>query len=578
LESAWIPLAHGLFLLKISAIHAVFSEWGGVMQYFAGRGLLSGEGYGGWTAGFWPPLYSLLLGLAGSVGDGFAAGKTLSALASVGLLWVAYHLALLLVRRRAVAIAVQIVLPLTPFFAYESLQVHNHMLDAFLLIAGLFLFLRALESSSSRRWLQAGAVCGLAALTRYTSLPLIVLPFFLFFIWRKGGDAHETGAVAPGTVDIARGMSKDAKAPMRRVFRAGVIFAAAFAVVITPWLVLNTVWNGWPSHTLEYLNICAGIHRYAWHAHSLEMLWRATATLPYENIWDVFTAAPHPYLYNMKWNLVHATPLLMSQVGVLGPLLLPAILLGPWTLARRRWVVVYGIWAVYLLVTSQAYHTEYTFLAWTVVEVIVIVASLRWLVERLEGVLPSLRSRFLWIPLLVAMVLGSLLFNEFKFLRYPEEDHAASLADVREVAEALRQADPHLRDKVIMAIDPARAYYAGSRFLMTPLEYRGSVDGLVRYEGLGPKVRAYAPKVPASMPLDQLCADYLVFTRDDPDRPWWGLREPADFSFLLDPDSERIPEGFTPVYRSTKVVVYRIGRKKTATGIPSGPGGRRTWE
>ena len=59
----WIPLLYAVILIPLFFLHDTFEEWDGVMQFFAGREILTGFGYNGWTSHFWPPLYSLLIGI-----------------------------------------------------------------------------------------------------------------------------------------------------------------------------------------------------------------------------------------------------------------------------------------------------------------------------------------------------------------------------------------------------------------------------------------------------------------------------------------------------------------------------------
>jgi hypothetical protein len=51
----WIPILYGTALIFLSPIHGLFSEWGGVMQYFAGQEILLGKGYHGWALSFLAP-------------------------------------------------------------------------------------------------------------------------------------------------------------------------------------------------------------------------------------------------------------------------------------------------------------------------------------------------------------------------------------------------------------------------------------------------------------------------------------------------------------------------------------------
>ena len=547
-RSWWIPAGYGLVLSGVAPIHSIFDEWGGVMQYFAGGELLAGHGYRGWTAGFWPPLYSLLVGMGSHFAPGFEVGRAISMVSSVALLVVAYHLALRLTRHEGVAWSTQILLPLTPLYLYESLQAHNHMLDAFLFLSGLLLFLRAIQTSSMGRWIAAGLVCGLAALTRYTSAVLLVLPLVLVVAerWIPAG-------------------GPDPAVSSRRHVRGVLVFLLFFVAVGLPWWIVNARWNGSPFHTLEPLNVCVGIFRDQWRAHSLQMLWHAAGVSSCTNLWDVFTAFPHPYLLNMKMNLTRSLPLLMRLAGPAGWLLVPGFVLGLWSSTRRSWLIVCGVAAAYLVATSQAYQPEYALLGWSAPSLILGVWFLVWFVGRLrDRIAPEGHGRLVrtagllsWPLVTAALVVVALAAGGLKVAEYAGEENRP-VAEASTVAAVLRVIDPELPGKVIMAIDPIWAYYAGSKYLETPMEYEGTAQGLVSYRGVSERLRRYAPKHPAGMPLDDLHADYLVVTRTAPDARWWSLREPRGFDYLLEPGSPRLPAGFVEVYRSEKVVVYRI--------------------
>jgi hypothetical protein len=133
------------------------------------------------------------------------------------------------------------------------------------------------------------------------------------------------------------------------------------------------------------------------------------------------------------------------------------------------------------------------------------------------------------------------------------------LVHLDEITRALKNHDPDIGSKVIMAIDPARAYYAGAKYLATPFEYAGSVDGLVDYKGISQRMRHYAPKYPSSMDESSLRADYLVYTRLDESNPWQP-QDSAQFAFLLDAKSSQIPSNFRPIYQSPEAVVYEVDR------------------
>jgi 4-amino-4-deoxy-L-arabinose transferase-like glycosyltransferase len=531
-----LPVCYALALIAVSPIHRWFEEWGGVMQYFAGKELLAGHGYQGWTSGFWPPLYSVLLGLGGLVTSGFAAGKVISILSAGGLMVVAFYLATELTHRKDIGYLTQVFLPLTPLFVFESLRVHNHMLDAFLFATGVLLFFRAMQRPSWRRMLLAGVVCGLAGLTRYTSYVLVALP--PFFVVRSR--------------------------PRRWSMKMAAAFWVGFVVISLPWWIENTALSGSPLHNREDLNICANMFRYEWHSHDLQTLWRCNAMWSFNGAAGWFLANPVRYLGNVRSNIEVSVELLLRCVGILGLFLLPALLNGFVSLRRRHWAALYTLLVLYVMACCQATIPDYSFLAWVAPLAVISLALAMELLDRLH-------DRFVWMQRhssrpLFFLALGALalMTTDFKVLRYTHSQDTA-MVEAKQVTQALQNHDPDLASKVIMAIAPGRAYYAGSRFVETPADYDGPVQGLVRYDGLDERVRSYAPRYPSTMPDDRLEADYLVYTRTADDAPYWELRELPEYSFLLDPHSSLVPANFEPVYASHMVVVYEIHRPTPET-------------
>ena len=179
-ESFFIPIIYFLILILLSPIHNTFDEWGGVMQFFAGQEIFSGLGYYGWAAGFWPPLYSILIGVGSKFTNGFDAGKLISIFSATILIYVIYQLSQELTGRRTTSLLAQLFLALSPIFVFQSIDVHNHMLNSLLLASGIWLFIKS--SNKQKLWIYflTGLVCGLAALTRFTSYILLILPFFSF--------------------------------------------------------------------------------------------------------------------------------------------------------------------------------------------------------------------------------------------------------------------------------------------------------------------------------------------------------------------------------------------------------------
>jgi hypothetical protein len=526
--SIWIPIAYAIILLLISPLHNTFNEWGGVMQYFAGQEILSGNGYQGWASHFWPPMFSVLISLASLLVSGFFAGKLISIIASAALVYVTFHFAIELMGQKWIGLWAQAFLVVNPLYFFESLRANNHLLDAMFFVAGLWLFFRALREPRPRRFVAAGLVCGLAGLSRHTSYVLIFLPFFLALV-----------------LDF------------RSSAKSAIAFWGGFTLISLPWWFFNTVQNGWPLDTWQHLNVCAGV--IFGFGGAGQNLWRCSGQSNINGVLDILAAYPVDYLKNVIRNIFESGKLLVRYGGVLIPFVIPAILDSFLSIKTERWVILFGELALSIFLVSQAFVNYWYFMNWIVMIILLSVAFVvRYLTRWQERYPMLIEYHFRSLSLILLVVIGIVL-TSLKLATYLDEGVSyLPLVDLDQVTQALKEHDPHLKTKIIMAIDPARAYYAGSKFLVTPSEYEGSAAGLVSYQGLSERLKAYAPKYPSDMEGDTLHADYLIYTRTPDNTPAWELQELPQFSFLLDPESDEIPENFKLVYQSINVVVYEI--------------------
>jgi hypothetical protein len=249
---------------------------------------------------------------------------------------------------------------------------------------------------------------------------------------------------------------------------------------------------------------------------------------------------------------------MVGSAGALAFLVVPGVLESLFSLRPNQLLATLGVLAASILIVSQAYLNSYYLLPWIVLTVAVSVVFLLDYVRRLESKFPSFHtihgSRLAMSLILIG---GALMCARVLRAYHNEPASYRSLVDAEEITLALKGHDPKIASKVIMSLDPARAYYAGAKYLATPFEYTGSVDGLVYYKDVSPRLRHYAPKYPSDMDESNLKADYLVYTRPQEDR-YWELHDPPQFSFLMDPKSDRIPGNFKPIYQSTNAVVYEV--------------------
>ena len=276
-----------------------------------------------------------------------------------------------------------------------------------------------------------------------------------------------------------------------------------------------------------------------------------------KGVTDIVTQYPVEYLHNFVQNIFQSSKLLIEYGGALAPFVLPALFESIFLLKLKHWIVLWSVLLLNVLLVSQAFVSEWFFLGWTVPITIVTVMFVLKYCDRIIGKYPILNQyhiRYLFLGFLIVVGFG-LTFNRLTTFLVAEQTYP-SLVEIGPVMQALKKHDPDIKSKIVMAIDPARAYYAGSKYLMTPLDYKGSIEDLVSFSGLDEQMKNYAPKCPSNMKESDLKANYLIYTKTP--AAWLGEHDLSQFSFLFDPISAKIPKNFKLIYRSTQVVVYEI--------------------
>jgi len=519
-HGVWIPLLYALLLLPLFFLHDTFEEWDGVIQFFAGREILTGSGYNGWASHFWPPLYPLLVGLGNLFIHGFAAAKLVSAVSSILLLYVAYEIAVELSNEKTTGLLTQLFLCLNPLYVLSSLQAENHMLDSFFFVSGLLFLLKSLKEKNAKTLLATGLLCGLAGLSRYTSYALVPTSLIVLML----------------ILDL------------KKAIRLSLVFVLGFALVSLPWWYYNTLANGSPLHTWQYMNIGAAVVP---KIEGKQEWWWSTQSR-FNGILGIVSAMPLAYLRNFARNVISSSKLLLMSAGVLVPFALPAVFASVIKLKRNALVALVGLTSMYIVVVSQAFVFEQVFLSWTVIMTSLSVMFLLDYVDSCEKRYAFLkRCRCIVWVIACLSVAGSIL-TFYRIVPYiSDKSDGGQLADSQSVTKALREHDPNIETKFIMAIHPARAYYVGAKYLMIPLYYEGSLDGLVTYEGMSERVKTYAQKYPSTIANSKIRADYVIYDIN-------VKRCLPQFAFLLDPSSKKVPRNFKVVYRSGKVVVYEV--------------------
>lgn len=520
LNPAFIPLCYGLISIIILHTHDTFEEWDGVAQLYEGQQILNGSGYIGWGSYFWPPLYSVLTGFLSLIFPGFFAAKLVSVISSVILVWIVYYLAFEICGSKKVALVAQLFISVNPIYNLLSIQAENHMLDT-LFFTGTFLFLiKSLKASSDKLYFISGLLAGFACLTRYTSYILVPCAFISIIL----------------------------SCGLKRSIKHFLYFAASFTVVSLPWWVANTIQNGSPLYSMQYLNIGCGIFK----GNSGWWWWYGQDS--YKSIKDIFLGNAELYINNFVNNLKKSMEYIFDSLGVLHLFPIPVLI---YVTIKKEYrqaaILVLTGMALFILLVSQAFVFEEVFLSWAVILTVLCIIAICDCCRKVAGIFYNLNKIYLYAIVFTFLIVIGFQMSEQRITQYLKYDDidGGQLVDYKEVCNTLIKVDDKIQEKSIMSIHPARSYYVGSGYLMLPTYYLGTVDGIVKYEGLSEKVINYAPKYKCGQKHSDYKADYLIY-----DEAAKALL--PQFAFLFDKDSKDIPENFQLIYHSDKVVVYKI--------------------
>jgi hypothetical protein len=514
---ALLPIA--LWLAFVA--HDLPEEFDGVLQTWAGSAVLEGRGYRGWASHFWPPLYTLLAGALEALWPRVLAVKLVSVVAAAWTVYQAQQIALLVTRSRSAEAFCAFSVACTPVFALGAIQAENHMLESALLLTACRMVMvpeRGDEAAQLRANIALGVVLGLAGLTRYTSY--VALPAF----------------VATTLLDFAR--------PRSSRIRSSLAIAAGFAAVSAPWWIYNAALNGSPLHTWQYLNIGSRVHP----AGKARWLWVDQAH--FRSVGEILLAYPERYVLNVATNLATSAKLVSLELGVLVPAGLIGLVLAR-RIARRSAARVFSLVSFgYVALASQAFVFGSALLP-----IVVLLATCAALAVFALG--EKMRSRA-WRRAFVAVTAACIALqvarSGLRLRTYTTKGEAYDQGNAEELAafiRSMRALDDDLGSRVVMAVNPGRAYVLGTRWVVPPREVARTPDDLVRMRGLSEPVLAYAAREPASLDLHDLRVDYLIY-----DVPL--AKHLPELKYLLRPRDKRVPRHFKPVFVSNDAVVYRI--------------------
>ena len=405
------------------------------------------------------------------------------------------------------------------------------MLDSLFYVSALTLLIVSVRTGRMRWFIAAGACAGLAGLSRYTSLSFVPAALVAIF-W------------------LARSRGSNPLS-LRRRLAACAAFAATFLLVEAPWLVANYRLNGSPIATWQYLNVGLSVMPRVWPITRMQWWWLYQERI--HSLGGVIAASRLEYLGNFAATVRAAEAMVRHDNGWIGLPGLLGVLALPWLLPRRgallsRWLIPVIAAACYVALVCQAFVFGEVFLSFSVLLGIAGMLLLRRLAQ-LRSWPTQVRTGAVALVLIVLLA-GNLAQSNRNMLQYLHNiDDDGELTKTAPVTRAL-QADPQISSKYVMALHGSRAYYAGSRYMCVPLYFRNADPvALVTYGGLPEAVRRWAPRYPFRPMVDR--ADYLIFDSA-------ARRYLPQFSYLMDPQTKRVPKTWKAIYAAPGVVAWKV--------------------
>lgn len=452
----WVLLPAAVALVSLvgyGSLHRdVFKEYDAVVQYFAGTELLAGHGYVGWTSHFWPPLHALLLALFGSP---FATGKVIAAASFVGSAVAIYFFARLHLGRGALPWYAVLLVCSSASVVILAIKVSTHAFETCFSLAAFTLYTYWLrERSSTGLLVSAAAVLSLAALTRYTSQSLAVVMCLHIVSPRRWRDV-----------------------------RSAAVFCLVYASLQSLWWIPNALLNGSPWATWQYQNIGLTIFPGG------EELWWWKGQAQFSGILQVIRAYPTRWSGNYVRNMLQSGWLIATTVGS-SPAAAAILALGAFGRVQslgaavgivKRHSLVIAACVVFSALCSVA------FVYWEALMPVTILAAAAVSIEALRSS-DTLFVRRLAICV-VAMNLAGAAVAVREYLIAQQTD-GGRLVDLRQIDDLL-MADPQIRSRVVESLTPARALYAGAKWIAAPTANVLNLCDAVEYN-LDPTIRERA--------------------------------------------------------------------------------------
>jgi len=454
--------------------HNTFGEWDGVLQYYAGKEMLYGQGYKGWASHFWPPLQPLLLAL----GNPFVIGKTIAVVSGFIILAGSYGIARVKELSIRESLLVTAVLGSNQTFLFHSSIVENHALEASMSVLGLYFALLFFKKAKSRFkppiaiLITAALFVGVAGLTRYTAYALaLAIALSLLFLMPK----------------------------IKEKFLYTSIFSLVFIGISLVWWVPNYIMNGSPLATWHYVNVGSNIHpggvQEFWWIHV------SNYTGMFEVISDFFKEFVIGFLKNIFNSLkILATSLtsvniISLVVTSLGGLYL--VITGSTTNKLKSNFV--GILYLMIYITVCSIALSFTSALFPVICIFILLFFI------------ALSKQLKFFKICAIILIGlNLVGSYFAFTNFldVEASDDGTLHSRVEVTNLLTE-DPLINNKTVVSSHPARAYYANSQWLAFPLAGLDNTCDLINYS-FDKKVKKHNPRIPVLLNVDNPEVNYII--------------------------------------------------------------------
>jgi hypothetical protein len=452
--------------------NTTFEEWDGVMQLYSGINLFDNKIYSGWPSHFWPPLYSMLLGIINEFGGGLFEFRQISLFSGVFLLSMIVFLSKKYNVFNVGLLSILIGFLATNWtFISSSVQVENHMLDTTLFLSSMGCLFAYAKRNEKKFGILSGIFAGLACNTRYTSYILIFIPFFYCFIWRL--------------IDK----------------KLILLFFSSFLIVCLPWWFQNYITNGFPLHTWQYLNIGSSVYSKS------EVDWWWIKSSDYHSLFDILKSDFYLYIKNFLKNIIYSifiTFKVSSGLVILAlyGLTFRASEIDDFNLKFMRLITL--VYMVFFILVSQAFVFDQVFLTWGIIFSIMGIYFAR-----------NIKIKGMEVFLIIIIIAISI-FSFSKIYHWSKDlDDSGQLAYPDLVKTILLEDGAceinNFNSCRIIAIHPERARSLGLSYSALPIGKGISLDDVLNYKNLNSKIVEYAPKWPIT-PYEDVKNEFFIIT------------------------------------------------------------------